>query len=188
MAYAVAKENRPLIDALNAGLDAVIADGTWSRLYTDWVPRRCRRAGNRGPKRHRYPNSRISRRSPLIVPPTADQGAPPAPRSVLGQLSDSFLNWDLYRQAIPDLFKTGLPNTLILTAGAAVIGVVLGLLLAVAGISRSRLLRWPARIYTDIFRGLPEVVIILVIGLGIGPVVGGLTGNNPYPSESPRWA
>jgi polar amino acid transport system substrate-binding protein len=36
-------------------------------------------------------------------------------------------------------------------------------------------------VYTDIFRGLPEVVIILLIGLGIGPIVGGLTNNNPYP-------
>ena len=35
--------------------------------------------------------------------------------------------------------------------------------------------------YTDIFRGLPEVVIILIIGLGVGPIVGGLTHNNPYP-------
>src|SRR3954469_15135455 len=39
VAYAVANENKPLIDALNSGLDAVIADGTWSRLYSDWVPR-----------------------------------------------------------------------------------------------------------------------------------------------------
>jgi len=39
VAYAVATENKPLIDALNSGLDAVIADGTWSRLYSDWVPR-----------------------------------------------------------------------------------------------------------------------------------------------------
>jgi len=45
----------------------------------------------------------------------------------------------------------------------------------------ARWLRWPARVYTDIFRGLPEVVIILLIGLGIGPIVGGLTNNNPYP-------
>ena len=30
VAYAVAKENKPLIDALNSGLDAVIADGTWA--------------------------------------------------------------------------------------------------------------------------------------------------------------
>jgi len=70
---------------------------------------------------------------------------------------------------------------LILTICASVIGLLLGMVLAVAGISRSRWLRWPARVYTDIFRGLPEVVIILLIGLGIGPVVGSLTGNNPYP-------
>lgn len=43
-----------------------------------------------------------------------------------------------------------------------------------------------ARIYTDIFRGLPEVVIILLIGLGVGPMVGQLTGNDPIPSASPR--
>ena len=64
--------------------------------------------------------------------------------------------------------KTGLPNTLILTVSAAVIGLVLGMGVAVAGISRSRWLRWPARVYTDIFRGLPEVVIILLIGLVSG--------------------
>ena len=67
------------------------------------------------------------------------------------------------------LFKTGLPNTLILTVSASVIGLLLGMALAVAGISKARWLRWPARIYTDIFRGLPEVVIILLIGLGVGP-------------------
>ena len=70
---------------------------------------------------------------------------------------------------------------MILTVCASVIGLVLGMGLAIAGISRARWLRWPARVYTDIFRGLPEVVIILLIGLGVGPIVGGLTGNNPYP-------
>jgi polar amino acid transport system substrate-binding protein len=103
------------------------------------------------------------------------------PKSTLSQLASAFLDWDLYRQAIPDLFTTGLPNTLILTIAASIIGLVLGMALAIAGISRSRWLRWPARIYTDIFRGLPEVVIILLIGLGVGPVVGHLTGNSPYP-------
>ncbi len=100
---------------------------------------------------------------------------------MLTQLRESFLDWNLYKKAIPDLLTTGLPNTLILTICASVIGLLLGMVLAVAGISRSRWLRWPARVYTDIFRGLPEVVIILLIGLGIGPVVGSLTGNNPYP-------
>ena len=79
------------------------------------------------------------------------------------------------------MLTTGLPNTLILTVSSGVIGLVVGMALAVASISRARWLRWPARVYTDIFRGLPEVVIILLIGLGIGPIVGGLTNNNPYP-------
>jgi polar amino acid transport system permease protein/polar amino acid transport system substrate-binding protein len=180
VAWAVAAGNGPLIDALNSGLDAIIADGTWARLYSEWVPRALPPGWKPG-----------SMAAPLPQLPdfaaiaAAHQKATPLPatppKSTLSQLKDSFLNWDLYRQAIPDLFATGLPNTLILTVSAAVIGLVLGMALAVAGISGSRWLRWPSRLYTDIFRGLPEVVIILLIGLGVGPVVGGLTANNPYP-------
>src|SRR5699024_3828661 len=101
-------------------------------------------------------------------------------RSTLQQLGDTFFDWSLYKKALPDLLKTGLPDTLILAVSAGVVGTVLGLLLAVAGISRRRWLRWPARIYTDVFRGLPAVVVILLVGLGIGPLVQDLTGNNPY--------
>ena len=182
VAYAVAKENKPLIDALNSGLDAVIADGTWARLYTDWVPRALPNGWKPGSKAAPVPQ--LPDFTAIAAAGAAEAGpraAPPAPKSTLAQLKDTFLDWNLYRQAIPDLFKTGLPNTLILTFCASIIGLVLGMGLAVAGISRSRWLRWPARIYTDVFRGLPEVVIILLIGLGIGPIVGGLTGNNPYP-------
>ncbi len=39
-AFAVAKDNQPLIDALNAGLDAVVADGTWNTLEKTWYPDR----------------------------------------------------------------------------------------------------------------------------------------------------
>jgi polar amino acid transport system substrate-binding protein len=179
VAWAVAKENRPLIDALNAGLDAVIADGTWSRLYTDWVPRALPPGWKPGSKA--APAPQLPDFNAIAASHQQPASAAPAPKSTLSQLKDSFLDWDLYKQAVPDLFKTGLPNTLILTVSAAVIGLVLGMALAVAGISRARWLRWPARVYTDIFRGLPEVVIILLIGLGVGPVIGSLTGNNPYP-------
>lgn len=179
VAWAVAKENQPLIDALNSGLDAIIADGTWARLYSDWVPRALPPGWKPGSKAAPAPQLPDFTAIAAENQKPASQAA--APKSTLSQLKDSFLNWDLYKQAIPDLFKTGLPNTLILTVSASVIGLVLGMALAVAGISRSRWLRWPARVYTDIFRGLPEVVIILLIGLGVGPVIGGLTGNNPYP-------
>ncbi|WP_101950996.1 ABC transporter substrate-binding protein/permease [Mycobacterium sp. 3519A] len=179
VAWAVASENKPLIDALNSGLDAIIADGTWARLYSDWVPRALPPGWKPGSKA--APAPQLPDFAAIAAQNEKPATGAAAPKSTLSQLRDSFLNWDLYKQAFPDLLKTGLPNTLILTVCAAVIGLVLGMALAVAGISRSRWLRWPARVYTDIFRGLPEVVIILLIGLGVGPVVGGLTGNNPYP-------
>ena len=180
VAYAVAAENKPLIDALNAGLDAVIADGTWSTLYANWVPRALPPGWKPGSKA--VPPPRLPDFNAIAAKqtPAADNSGV-APKSVVQQLKDSFLDWELYKRAIPDLFTTGLPNTLILTVCAAIIGLVLGMGLAVAGISKARWLRWPARVYTDVFRGLPEVVIILIIGLGVGPIVGGLTGNNPYP-------
>lgn len=180
VAWAVARENQPLIDALNSGLDAVIADGTWAKLYSDWVPRALPPGWKPGSKAAPAPQlPDFAAIAAAKEKPAA--GGPAAAKSTLAQLADSFLDWELYKQAIPDLLRTGLPNTLILTVCASVIGLVLGMVLAVAGISRSRWLRWPARVYTDIFRGLPEVVIILLIGLGIGPVVGSLTGNSPYP-------
>ncbi|OMH35134.1 amino acid ABC transporter permease [Tersicoccus sp. Bi-70] len=98
------------------------------------------------------------------------------------QLIDTFFNGQAMAQVIPDLLTVGLPNTLILSIASGVIGTVLGMILAVMGISRNVVLRWLARIYTDIFRGLPAVIIILLIGIGLGPTVRQLTGStNPYP-------
>ncbi|BCI92381.1 hypothetical protein NIIDMKKI_75870 [Mycobacterium kansasii] len=63
VAYAVARDNPALVDALNSGLDAVIADGTWAKLYSDWVPARCRPGGNPARKPSPPRRCRISRRS-----------------------------------------------------------------------------------------------------------------------------
>lgn len=181
--WAVAKGNQPLIDALNSGLDAVIADGTWAKLYTDWVPRPLPQGWKPGSKAAPAPQlPDIEAIAEANAAQAAEQGPEAAPeqRSTLQQLGDTFFDWSLYRKALPDLLKTGLPNTLILAVTSGVAGTILGMLLAVAGISRHRWLRWPARIYTDIFRGLPAVVIILLVGLGVGPIVQDFTGNNPY--------
>lgn len=176
--YAVAKNNQPLIDALNSGLDAVIADGTYAKLYTDWVPRQLPPGWQPGSKA--APAPQLPDFATIAAANKTTDNAQNAPKSTVQQLRETFFDWSLYRKAFPDLFKTGLPNTLILALVSGVLGTLLGMLLAVAGISRTRWLRWPARVYTDIFRGLPAVVIILIIGLGIGPVVRTITGNNPY--------
>jgi polar amino acid transport system substrate-binding protein len=179
IAFPVAKDNQPLIDALNAGLDAVIADGTWSQLYTDWVPRPLPEGWKPGSRA--APTPHLPDFAAIAAHNHRETTEAGPEKSTLAQLGDQFFDWDLYKQAIPAMLTVGLPNTLILSVSSAIIGVVVGMALAVAGISRTRWLRWPSRIYTDIFRGLPEVVIILVIGLGIGPIVGGLTNNNPFP-------
>ncbi|QLY34023.1 ABC transporter substrate-binding protein/permease [Nocardia huaxiensis] len=179
--YAVRKDNQPLTNALNSALDAVIADGTYAKLYEQWVPREIPPGWKPGSKAAPVPQlpdfARIAAENAANAP--ADV-AVAQPKSTLQQLKDTFFDWSLYKKAFPDLIKTGLPNTLILALVSGVLGTVLGMLLAVAGISRTRWLRWPARVYTDIFRGLPAVVIILLIGLGVGPVVKNITGNNPY--------
>lgn len=180
VAWAVAKDNPNLVNALNSGLDAIIADGTYAKLYTDWEPRTLPPGWKPGSKAAPVPQL------PDFTKIAAENAAkesgnqPVKRKNTLQQLSATFFDWSLYRQAFPDLIKTGLPNTLILAVVSGIIGTILGMLLAVAGISRSRWLRYPARVYTDIFRGLPAVVVILVIGLGIGPVVKNVTDNNPY--------
>jgi len=179
VAYAVAQDNPPLVDALNAGLDAVIADGTWANLYSRWVPRALPPDWKPGSKAAPAPH--LPNFAAIAASQHREPRGPAAPKSTLAQLRDSFFDWEMYKQAIPILLTTGLPNTMILTNSAIVIGLTLGMVLAMAGMSNSRWLRWPARVYTDIFRGLPEPVIILLIGLGVGPLVSGLTNNNPYP-------
>ncbi|HEX8972184.1 amino acid ABC transporter permease [Oryzihumus sp.] len=100
---------------------------------------------------------------------------------ILTTLWQTFFDVDAMREALPDLLTVGLPNTLLLALSSAVVGTVLGMLLAVAGLSGSRWLRWPARVYTDIFRGLPAAVTILLIGVGLSPLGLQVWGPNPYP-------
>ncbi len=53
--------------------------------------------------------------------------------------------------------------TLSLALLAEVIGIVLGLALSLLKIARSRLLRFPAQLYIDIFRGTPLLIQIIII-------------------------
>lgn len=101
---------------------------------------------------------------------------------VLEQLGKTFFDWEAMGAVVPEMLSVGLPNTLILAISSGILGCILGLILAMMGISRNPIPRWIARIYTDVFRGLPAILTILLIGLGLGPVYRILTGStNPYP-------
>jgi polar amino acid transport system permease protein len=96
-------------------------------------------------------------------------------------LRRSFLDWQAMAEVLPSMITIGLKNTLILAAASTVLGTVIGMILAVMGISQSRWLRIPARLYTDVFRGLPAIVTILLIGQGFSRIGRELFGPSPYP-------
>ncbi|MEX0153715.1 amino acid ABC transporter permease [Microbacterium sp. LMI1-1-1.1] len=99
----------------------------------------------------------------------------------LDNLVKTFLDFEAMAQVLPQLLGTGLVNTLVISVCATVIGIVLGMVVAILGISPSRWLRTPARIYTDVFRGLPAILTILLIGQGFARLSQQLFGPSPYP-------
>lgn len=65
-------------------------------------------------------------------------------------------------------YVEGIANTLIMTAGAIVIGVILGVLVAIVKVyhqstGKLAVLQWLANVYTTIIRGTPIVVQLLII-------------------------
>ena len=73
-----------------------------------------------------------------------------------------YLNFPIMADALPQMLQ-GLGLTILMALATVVIGVSGGLLLAVARSFPSRLLRWPIIGFVDIFRSLPQLVIIILI-------------------------
>ena len=96
-------------------------------------------------------------------------------------ISRSFFDWQAMAAVLPNMVLVGLKNTLLLAVASTILGIIIGLILAVMGISRSLWIRTPARIYTDIFRGLPAIVTILLIGQGFARIGRQIFGPSPYP-------
>ena len=96
-------------------------------------------------------------------------------------VSRSFFDWQAMLAVLPTMILVGLRNTLILAVASTVLGIAIGMVLAVMGISRTAWLRLPARIYTDVFRGLPAIVTILLIGQGFARIGRQIFGPSPYP-------
>jgi polar amino acid transport system permease protein len=85
----------------------------------------------------------------------------------VNRLGEEFFNWTVIREMFPELLTEAVKNTLILTVFSFTGGVVLGLLLALARINRRRWLRWPVAVYIDVMRGLPLLLVIVIVGFGI---------------------
>ncbi|HEY9738549.1 MAG TPA: amino acid ABC transporter permease [Trichocoleus sp.] len=81
---------------------------------------------------------------------------------------ENFLSFIL--ASLPSLLR-GAVVTLQLTASAVVLGLIGGMLLGIARLSRLTPLRWLSRAYIDFFRGTPLLVQIFMIYFGIPALV-----------------
>lgn len=98
----------------------------------------------------------------------------------MNNFAEVFFNFDEMLQAFPRLFTVGLPNTLILAGGGFLGALIIGLLLAVMLVSPYAWVRFPARVYVDLWRGLPAILSVMIIGLGL-PLAGfSPFGRDPY--------
>ncbi|MFI7128283.1 amino acid ABC transporter permease [Nonomuraea sp. NPDC050153] len=78
-------------------------------------------------------------------------------------LAENFARPDIAEKAFPELFTIALKNTIIYSVGGFFFSFVFGLVLALMRLSQVRPYRWIAGIYIEIFRGLPALLIFLLI-------------------------
>ena len=91
-------------------------------------------------------------------------GSPGWPR-----VRESFFSWPYARDSFPAILQGMLVNLKVLAVCSVCI-LILGLILAVMRTLRSPVafpLRLLATAYTDLFRGLPLILVILLLGLGV---------------------
>jgi polar amino acid transport system permease protein len=77
-----------------------------------------------------------------------------------------FLNVEIMLQAWPIILQ-GLQMTLLLCLAVIPLGLIGGLLVAMASLSRSRALRWTVRGFNDLFRALPPLVVLILLYSGL---------------------
>jgi His/Glu/Gln/Arg/opine family amino acid ABC transporter permease subunit len=78
----------------------------------------------------------------------------------------NFLNFEGPNRQI-EAFLYGAKNTVILALSGEFFGIVLGLILAIFAISKRRVVRAPARVYINFFRGTPLLWQLTFIGVGL---------------------
>ena len=85
-------------------------------------------------------------------------------------LIDTFFNWGVFRGALPMLLQ-GLGITVMLGVVSIVLGLAGGLLLALLRLYGPALVRAVARIYIDVFRSIPILVLLVLVYYAL-PFVG----------------
>jgi polar amino acid transport system permease protein len=84
-----------------------------------------------------------------------------------GDLADRFFNWPDFADQFPGIVTEAARNTLVYTAIGFSGGLVLGLVAAIMRQSSVPPARLLALVYIEVFRALPALLTILIVGFGI---------------------
>lgn len=88
------------------------------------------------------------------------------------KLQRNFANAEIARSMFPDVLLIAAKNTLLYTATSFAFGLALGLGLALMKLSTIGPYRWLASTYVEIFRGLPALLTVFLVGFGIPLALG----------------
>ncbi|QTD97721.1 amino acid ABC transporter permease [Streptomyces cyanogenus] len=83
------------------------------------------------------------------------------------RLQNQFAQADIARQMFPDVITLALKNTVLYTLSGFVVGLVLGMVIALMRLSSVGPYRWLAGVYIEIFRGLPALLIFIFVGVAV---------------------
>jgi polar amino acid transport system permease protein len=84
-----------------------------------------------------------------------------------GRLQNQFAQADIAKQMFPDVITLALKNTVLYTLSGFVVGLVLGMVIALMRLSSVGPYRWVAGVYIEIFRGLPALLIFIFVGVAV---------------------
>ncbi|MEU6572787.1 amino acid ABC transporter permease [Streptomyces sp. NPDC046805] len=84
-----------------------------------------------------------------------------------GRLQNQFAQLAIAKQMFPDVITLALKNTVLYTLSGFVVGLVLGMVVALMRLSSVGPYRWIAGIYIEIFRGLPALLIFIFVGVAV---------------------
>ncbi|MFI1361391.1 amino acid ABC transporter permease [Streptomyces griseochromogenes] len=84
-----------------------------------------------------------------------------------GRLQNQFAQADIAKQMFPDVITLALKNTVLYTLSGFVVGLVLGMVIALMRLSSVGPYRWVASVYIEIFRGLPALLIFIFVGVAV---------------------
>lgn len=158
------KDALDLVAAINRALDKIIVDGRYARIYQEWIqePVTTQLVGELARLSGEGTTIPAAVYAALDAKPGASASGEAEPAADAATGSALAIRWDLFADALPVLLR-GARLTIQLTLLTMLIGIPLGLLIALARLSHFPPLSALATVYVEAVRGTPLLMQIYVI-------------------------